>query len=245
MLCAQQPPARPAFDVASVKLYKDDGGPRNSRSYTPRGVTFGGCTLGYIIGEAYDVPAGRLQGPGSLTKEALWAPLRQGYDIAGRSGHAASKEEIRMMLQSLLADRFGLTLHQETKTERVYRLVVAKDGPKLEESPETNGNFGFSGSPNGYAFHNAEMMRLSGFLSGQVDRVVVDQTGLKGVYNFVLKMPEDLRPDSPKKSEGSSPDSLTGGSFAGALKTLRLQLIAGTAPVDYLVVDHVEPPTEN
>ena len=224
------------FDVASVKIYRDDGGPRNSRSYSPHGVTFGGCSLGFIIGEAYNFPVGQLQGPNSL---------RQGYDVVGRADNPVSKDQVRLMLQSLLAERFGLTLHRDTRSERVYMLVVAKDGPKLEESQKTAESFGFSGGPTEYVFRNAEMMRLSGFLSGQVDRIVVDHTGLAGIYNFVLKKPDTLPQDSPAKSEGRSPDSFTAGNFATALKQLGLQLTPGTAPVDYLVVDRVERPSDN
>jgi uncharacterized protein (TIGR03435 family) len=78
-----------------------------------------------------------------------------------------------------------------------------------------------------------------------VDRTVVDETGLKGVYNFTLKMPPDWRQDQPGKSGGQSPDSPSPGTFGEALKRLGLQLTAGTAAVEYLVVDHVERPTAN
>jgi uncharacterized protein (TIGR03435 family) len=235
----------PAFEVASIKLYKDDGGPRNSRSYGPQGINFGGVTLAFIIGEAYNFPVGRIQGPGSLTKEALWGPLREAYDIVAKADHAVPKDQQVLMLRSLLADRFKLTLHRESKTGPVYRLAIAKGGPKLEESQESGGGFVFSGSPGDYVFRNAAMQRLSGFLSGQVDRIVVDETGLQGLYNFTLKRPEDVRQNPPVKSDGLSPDSPSAAAFADALKSLGLQLTAGRAPVDYLVIDHVEQPSEN
>ena len=207
-----RPANQPTFEVASVKLYKDDGvGDRRfSNSYGPQGVNFR-CALGFAIGEAYNFPVGRIAGP----------------------------------LQSLLSDRFQLTMHREARTSPVYRLVVAKDGPKLEES-KGNGDFGISESNNGFAFANAEMIRISGFLTGRVDRIVVDQTGLKGLYNFTLRRPAEFREDPAEvKSDGISVTSPSAGAFADALKDLGLQLIAGTAPVDYLVVDHVEPPSEN
>jgi uncharacterized protein (TIGR03435 family) len=91
------------------------------------------------------------------------------------------------------------------------------------------------------------MLRLVGFLSGRVDRAVVDQTGLNGFYNFVLKMPPSAGPDQAavKKLEGLSPETPSASDFADALKQLGLQLIPDKAPVDYLVVDSVEPPSEN
>jgi len=243
---AQSPANTPQFEVASIKLYKDEiGSVRNSVFYGPQGINFGGVTLAFIIGEAYNFPVGRIQGPESLTKESLWGPLRQGYDIAAKAEHAVPKEQLRLMLQSLLAGRFKLTLHWEAKEGPVYKLVVAKGGPKLEESDATAG-FSFSGAPDGFVFRNAGMVTLSGFLSGRLDRAVVDQTGLKGLYNFVLKRPEDARQEPPTvKSDGLSTDSPSAAAFADALKELGLRLVADRAPVDYLVIDHIERPTEN
>jgi uncharacterized protein (TIGR03435 family) len=92
------------------------------------------------------------------------------------------------------------------------------------------------------------MLRLVGVLSGRVDRAVIDQTGLKGLYNFVLKLPppsagQDLA--AVKKSEGLSPETPSAPDFAEALKQIGLQLIPDRAPVDYLVVDSVARPSEN
>jgi uncharacterized protein (TIGR03435 family) len=91
------------------------------------------------------------------------------------------------------------------------------------------------------------MLRLVGFLSGRVDRAVVDQTGLKGLYNFVLKMPPSAAQDQAavKKSEGLSPETPSASDFADGLKHLGLQLIPDRASVDYLVIDHVDQPSEN
>src|SRR5580704_6822842 len=164
----------PKFEVASVKLYQDDGvSPRNlHNSYGPQGIDFRE-TLAFIIADAYNTPLGRIQGPGSLTKEALWAPLRVGYDIVAKADHPVLKDQLRLMLQSLLEDRFKLALHWESKTGPVYRLVVGKGGPRLEESDATGG-FVLTNTPDGLAFRNSEMLRLVGFLSGRVDRAVVD-----------------------------------------------------------------------
>jgi len=148
------------------------------------------------------------------------------------------------MLQSLLADRFKLTMHRETKTLPVYFLTVAKGGAKLEESKD-GGELIMSGRPDGYVFRSAEVSRLTGYLSSYVDRVVVDQTGLTGLYNFTVKLPEDLRQNPPVKSDGIGPSATSAGVFSDALKPLGLQLTAGTAPVEYLVVDYVAQPSEN
>jgi uncharacterized protein (TIGR03435 family) len=202
--------------------------------------------LGFIIADAYNTPLGRILGPASLTKEALWAPLREGYDMAAKADHPVPRDQLRLMLQSLLADRFKLTLHRESKTGPLYKLIVAKGGPKLEEADAT-GVFLANASPDGLVFRNAGMVQLSSFLSGRVDRIVVDQTGLEGLYNFVLKMPayqgQDLA--AVKRLDRSSPEAPSAPDFADALKQLGLQLIPDRAPVDYLVVDHVERPSAN
>jgi hypothetical protein len=70
---------RVEFEVASVKLYpQEGGGPRNSLSYSPQGINVGGCALGFVIGEAYNFPVGRISGPDSLTKKELWGGFRKG-----------------------------------------------------------------------------------------------------------------------------------------------------------------------
>jgi len=219
--------------------------PRNSPIYNPQGVTCEGCNATFLIAEAYKTLGGRIAGPNSLTKEEWWGPLTKGYDIVAKSDHAVSKDEIRVMLQSLLAERFHLKFHRESKTIRAYRLVVAAGGPKLEESQDESGRFSMVVGPDGYVFRHAEMTRLSGLLSSLLDQIAVDETGLHGTYNFTLRMPPDWRANQPAKSAGASPDSLTSGAFADAMKRLGLQLTAGTASVEYLVVDHIERPTDN
>jgi uncharacterized protein (TIGR03435 family) len=238
--------SRPAFEVASVKDYQepDRQGPRHTQwSYGPRGIHFR-QPLGGVIAEAYSIPAGRIVLPRSIAHETLLGSFGDGYEIVANADHGVSKDELRLMLRSLLADRFQLAVHRETRTGYVYRLVVAKDGPKFEESKD-GGDLAMSGSPEAFVFRNAEIDRLAAYLSSRVDRMVVDDTGLKGLYNFTLKIPEDLRANQPAKSEAGSPDRPSAAVFSEVLKQLGLQLIADRAPVEYLVVDHVERPTGN
>jgi uncharacterized protein (TIGR03435 family) len=170
---AQPEAIQPLFEVASVKPYKDDGvGPRRSHSsYGPQGIDFAGRSLAFIIAEAYHVPGGRIVGPGSLTKQALWGPLTQGYDIVAKADHAVPKEQLRLMLQSLLADCFQLKVHWETKTGPVYTLVIAKNGPKIEES-QAEGDLVMSRGSDGFVF------RKCGNISAS--RVLVELCGSGG-----------------------------------------------------------------
>jgi uncharacterized protein (TIGR03435 family) len=243
IVCAQTS-QREVFEVASIKPNKDEGtGPRNGRTvYTPTGLEMRARTLGFIIGEAYAFPVGRIV-PAPSGKDEILVALRQGYDMIGKVERAASKEDLRLMAQSLLADRFQLTLHRESRTQLVYKLVEAKGGAKL--SPADGGELVMSGSADGYTFRNAEVFRLCGYLGSYADRVVVDETGLKGLYNFTVRMPEDLRRGAPMKMDGKSPDSVSAATFDDVLRPLGMKLAGATAAVEYLVIDRLLPLTEN
>ncbi len=227
---------RPSFEVVSVKLHKDSGtGPRGSRTaYGPQGVEFGARQIRFLMGEAYGVPLSR------INDEAFrHLDFGTGYDIVAKAGHPGSRPQIRLMLQSLLEDRFKLRFHRETRMEQVYKLQVAKGGSKLEAAAD-DGDTPVRRSGDDVIFRNAEVYRLGGFLSGTLDHAVIDETGLDGLYNFVVKLPAELR----GKSVGSS-DLPAAARFADALKPLGLQLIAGTGSVEYFVIDHAERPVED
>jgi uncharacterized protein (TIGR03435 family) len=141
------------------------------------------------------------------------------------------------MLQTLLADRFKLVAHRETRPTPVYMLVVAKGGPKLKVSQEEtmstrNPRRGHCEAKKvtiawlAMAFHN----------SGWADRPVIDKTGLTDAYDFVL----DWTPDDVKSDELSAPSL-----FTAVQEQLGLKLEAETAPHEVLVIDHVEKPAEN
>ncbi len=129
-----QQSSRPAFEVASIRS-EQNGGERNSPRFDAAGINFNGVALAAVIGEAYNFPYGRIAGPNSHTPEALWSSLSTGYDIVAKAQDATSKDQLRLMLQSLLAERFKLTLHFESITAPVYKLVVAKTGPKFVMTP--------------------------------------------------------------------------------------------------------------
>ena len=101
-------------------------------------------------------------------------------------------------------------------------------------------------SAEGFTFRNAEVLRLTGRFCPVIwiGRLSM-RPGLRGLYNFTVTTPEDWRRNPPAKSEGPSPDSPTAGTFAELVKPLGLKLIAGMAPLEYLVVDHVERPSAN
>lgn len=143
---------------------------------------------------------------------------------------------IRPRLRTLLSDRFKLITHRETKAIPIYALVIARrDGklgpflrPSTDESPIRMGPGLFKG-------HARIAMLVEGVLGRAVQRIVVDRTGLDGIYDIDLHW----TPDSPSDSS----DALS--IFTALHEQLGLKLESTKAPVDILVIDHVEKPTEN
>ena len=122
----QAPTATPGFDVASVRPSQHIVGPdyNNQLAYTPTGFSGKNVTLKRLVAEAYHLQLNQVFGPG-------WIDQNE-YDIEARAAAGATKEQMASMMQSLLADRFKLSQHSETREMRVYELVVAKSGSKLQ-----------------------------------------------------------------------------------------------------------------
>jgi uncharacterized protein (TIGR03435 family) len=178
------------------------------------------------------------------------------------------------MLQALLADRFKLTLHRETKQLGVYVLVIAKNGPKLEEAKPGNAYLnGFidNGEPLGagvfklgrYVGGSGElisqglsMATLVRLLSEEIlNRSVLDNTGLTGNYDFTLQWriaDESQGPmfkevgDHQQVTGRTPPPEYSGPSFFTAIQEqLGLKLEPAKGPVDIIVIEHIEQPSEN
>ena len=167
------------------------------------------------------------------------------------------------MLQAQLADSFKLTIHRETKELPIYSLVVAKGGSKLQEAKPgdsyANGLKGPDGRPGGahvmrmgrgeLTAQGIGMNEIAHLLTPQTGRTVVDNTGLKGNYDFKLHWTPDQSTPA-LGGPGGGPDSSTSSESGPSLFTaiqeqLGLKLEPGKAPVEILVIDHVERPSEN
>ena len=142
----------------------------------------------------------------------------------------------QLMLQSLLADRFKLRVHNETREQPIYDLVVAKGGPKLKPWPPGVQTKGASWGRSEIRIEGWPIERFASSLDGMVGRPVFDKTGLRGNYDIDLKWtPED---------EQGAPDA--GPSLLTAIQEqLGLKLVPTKGPVVTFVVDHVERPSEN
>jgi uncharacterized protein (TIGR03435 family) len=166
-------------------------------------------------------------------------------DAANPADPATLSREQRKVgerLRSLLADRFGLTIHRETTEQPVYALVAAKGGPKLKESAE-GANFvrGGRGSITGQSV-GLRMLVLN--LSNVLDRQVIDKTGLTGSYDFELKWAPDIV-SSARESPSPPSDTDRPSLFTALTDQLGLRLESAKGPVQVWVIDGVKRPSVN
>jgi uncharacterized protein (TIGR03435 family) len=259
-----QPAApRPEFEVASIKLNKSGDGramimPARGGRFTATNVP-----LQLLITLAYNVKDFQLSGaPAWLMSER--------YDVETKAEGDPAFDAVRVMLQTLLEDRLQLKFHRETKDLPVYELVVAKAGklkqaegecgpppsgplpPPAPGKPPTlfcGGMMMFPGRLNG---QKVPITQLVDVLSRFTDRIVVDKTNLTGKYDIDLQYtPEQGQFQAPP---GGAPPGMpalppidpNGPSLFTALQEqLGLKLESQKGPVEMIVIDHIERPSEN
>jgi uncharacterized protein (TIGR03435 family) len=245
-----QTAAPKSFDVASIKLGSPKG--RRETRTTPTGIEYFGVNLHLLLSEAYSVKPILVSSSDSRTKDLL---DQEYYDVTAKTDHPVSRETINLMMQTLLADRFKVALHHESKVEAVYKMVVAPGGPKLQESTGDGESGCMVGAVGGATCRNMTISAFSNFLSGHLSRIVLDQTELKARYDFTLKLDGTAGMDQVREAATSGGDvgalkrsmgDWTSSSiFTDIQKQLGLKLEADKAPVDHLVIDHAEKATEN
>jgi uncharacterized protein (TIGR03435 family) len=235
-----QQPARLSFDVASVKPNQSQDG-HTSVSVDGGSLRMSAVTLNLVISRAYDVTIPQVSGPDWLATEK--------YDITAKGAPGTPESQLPAMLQSLLADRFGLAIHRETRDTAVYELVVAKNGPKLSQFEDSHGKGDSMSSQAGHlTATGVTMERFAKFLAtprSALDRPVVDKTGLAGVYSFELNWSPDRPRAEATRAElprADAPPPL----LIALQEQLGLKLEARKAPLELLVIDHANRvPTEN
>jgi uncharacterized protein (TIGR03435 family) len=215
----------PQFEVASIK--PSAPGARGPTIYNPTPEQFAvtSITAKALIAYAYDVREFQVSGgPGWVGSEE--------YDIVAKPEGDVRGERVLAMARNLLADRFHLSLHRESKEMPVYALAIAKGGPKLRPSsghgPEVRGGRGQ------FEARNVTMEMFAAQLAGRMlDRPVLDRTGIAGEYDITLKWEFEAGADNSS-------------SVAIALQEqLGLKLEAQKGAVDVLVIDRVERPSAN
>jgi len=235
MLCTAQcfGQAPPAFEVASVKV--SHAPPNNDASRTTVGsVWMRNMTLRASIGMAYNVKELQVVGgPKWLDSER--------YDIDAKSAGAAQGPELMAMLQTLLAERFQLALHRETKMFQGYALVVNKAGLKM--SAVEPGKPSVNTHNTSMAAEKASMADLARNLSRRLKAQVDDSTGVTSVFDFKFELPPQDNRIAP--TGGDDPGAFAAALSAALQDQLGLKLEGRKIPVDVLTIDRAEKPAEN
>jgi uncharacterized protein (TIGR03435 family) len=262
-----------AFEVVSIRRSNAGGGPVQFGP-TPDGFHSLGLPLFAIFQMAYAPPNQRGVLPGNRIAGSPNWMQNEHYDVVARVDEADvadwQKPQLRQtilreMLQTMLAERFKVVIHHESKEVPVYELMVAKGGPKFKQAETVDtdklklkypngGRMSGGGlavqSSNGIQFYGISMGTLAQTFLSRAGRPVVDKTGLTGDYDLML--PSSALPRQPPPRGASQlmdaqppPTEDEESIFTTLPKALGLRLQPAKDPVDMLVIDHVERPTEN
>jgi uncharacterized protein (TIGR03435 family) len=229
---AKQPPR---FEVASVKLRPATAGERGRVAIAlgPAGITMTNVTLKAIVQWAYRLQPIQVSGPGWLEDDR--------YDVSAKASEAAPDQEIRKMTQTLLAERFKLQFHRDTKVMPAYVLTVGKSGHKLKKSMgEGEMRISPGERPMVFQFSHVTLAQLTEHAGSELEAVVVDETGLEGSWDFTLDVSVfGARP-------AASQDDAISMMIEAVNTQLGIKIDEKKAPAELLVVDHVErQPVEN
>ena len=234
----QASPSSATFEAASIHQLEPPYQLLKSLKISGTRIALEGYNVTWLLAEAYGLKD--YQVPAASIPRAL---LGTYYSIEARApGETAPAiTDVRAMLRNLLADRFHLTMHRETRNMPVYALVIDRNGPTLKpgtgdaECASLIGPVKPADRNYRYRFTNCTLERFVNSLPA--DRPVLDKTGLTGRYDISIFVTPEFR-----MRDNNEPGDVT---FADAVRQLGLRLDAQNAPIDVVVVDHVEPPTPN
>lgn len=277
-------PARPTFDVASVRQNKSDDeaymnvSPVLGDSPVSTGGVYSARNIPLIqfIAFAYSLTQIQLA---SVVAQVPWT-AEDHFDIEARAAGDPDKAQYRLMMQSLLADRFKLAVHRETRMVPVYALVLAKRGqfgpqlrlhnpndpvcaappsksesnpPHTEADPQgfpltCGGPLRMKASAPGRMKNGGRDATMARFAAietgvGEVDRPMVDETGIKGTVDYVFEWGKAYHGNGLTPDIQPDPDAPT---FQEALKEqLGIKMVSQKAPQELFLIDHLEPPSAN
>jgi uncharacterized protein (TIGR03435 family) len=224
--------AQAAFAVATIRpsaepvKFEADGETR----LRPGTVQMRDVTIETLIKWAFGVQRGQISGPGLLTSER--------YDLTAKADGPAGDEEMKLMMRALLTERFKLAFHTEKKELHSFALTIAKGGPKLK--PATPDEVPYrQNSTMGSVARATTMQEFADFLSGPVEKPVIDKTGLPGRWDFAFDFTKYMT-DEPKGLDD----------FLRVLNTtlqgeIGLKLEPEKDVVDVMVIDHIEKASAN
>jgi cytochrome c biogenesis protein CcmG/thiol:disulfide interchange protein DsbE len=234
LLAPKALPAQMAFDVASIRLAPAQ--PLDTR-YISRNredtrLIYNGVSVLDLIAEAYHVQHRQISGPDWLSTQI--------FDITATYPKDSGEKAIPEMLKTLLAQRFGVKLHEESKEMPLYAITSAKTGVKMKKAEADLGKFNVKAGKTVAHIEAANTVaQLADQLSGMLDRPVVDQSGLEGDWVIDLQWTLD-------SSDAPGADSVAPSIFTAMQEQLGLRLAPAKGPVRQLIVDHAEKtPTDN
>jgi len=233
-LVATAATAQNTFDVASIHLSGASvKGERNGATDITHGtLTMHDVTVYTCIHWAYGIPLPLIHGPADL-KDVH-------YDIIAKAAPDTTEEQMRLMMRSLLNERFHLTFHHEKAETRVYTISVAKSGLKMKPA-EPGGQSSHQNGKMSMVGHSMTIAELADYLADPLGGPATDKTGLPGRYDFAIDFTPYVDSDHLNNER---PDPVV--VIKAALKgELGLELVQSKETVDTLVIDHVEPPTAN
>jgi uncharacterized protein (TIGR03435 family) len=263
-----------AFDVVSIRENKETPDPARMPiqiGSTADGYRLRALPLSLVLRHAYVPSQGSAYfGPAQIVGLPAWVDSVR-YDIDAKvsaadlprwKDPAQQPAMLRAMLQAMLRDRFKIAVHRETKEEPIYEMTVAKGGPKFKPSESTelavirqkhpgatpaivlDGAIAAPGTtPGQQQLFNVTMPQLTILLSILAGRPVEDKTGLTGKYDIAYQM--EIPPPPQENPTAPVPQDLSAQIFTIVEQQLGLQLKSAKGPVETLVIDHIEQPSEN
>jgi uncharacterized protein (TIGR03435 family) len=236
---AQGPTQKPAFEAATIKPTQAAPGSLSGINEVKGRLIARNVTLRRCIRGAYDIPETLiLGGPKWIDEEH--------YDIEATAGGPAGGNELTIMLQSLLTERFHLAFHREPREIFGYALVVAKGGLKAAATKNTPGGTNANYSGGSIDAQASTMANLAQKLSEALKVPVSDSTQTEGRFNFTLSWnPNDGKPLPPNPTGNPSAELSRPSIFTALQEQLGLKLESRKVPVDVIVIDRAEKPDAN
>jgi uncharacterized protein (TIGR03435 family) len=238
-VCAELHSAQvPAFEVVSVKPVPFSK--MSQTTFDPGRLAGFGVNLKQLIEWAYQVTDAQVSGG------PAWMDTKY-FDVEAKTDGAHSREELLRMLQPVLAERFKLILHRETKEMAVYVLTAGANRSELHEAKGGPANIQIQGSPAGggtgvilkIVGQSVSMQYLTSYLTGILGRMVVDRTGLQNAFDFTVESTLDENDIIAAKR------AAMGTALSDAIPRLGLKLDSRKEAVEILVIDRAEEPAPN
>jgi len=247
------------FEVASIKPHPP-GDTSSSTNLVSGGINATNVTLRQLIVRAYDIQDFQLLAGPAWINDDRWDIMARTPDFVmpqdpnnlSDQQRKTIQEQMQERLRSLLTERCGLAVRRETKEQPIYALTVGKNGPRLQPTKQTGSNNGtntnMSNGRGTATFTGVTMAVLAQQLARRTGRPVVDNTGLPGKYDFKLEWTADVGQPGAVNGGGPGPNSsepVGPTIFTAIQEQLGLRLESQKGPVEMIVIERVQKPSEN